>query len=204
MSALRQHDGIHTGAILRGVTSLRRAGAGFAYFDPHEVPRTANSVLYGHNVSTCVTCTHKPLMDMFVVVGTLGTGTSHRFQAFAEQITRDLDRLTDGWYGPGSKSPGHDVLRDVDAVLSQFLSGAYKPEVEIDEDTGAVTLRWGSASSNVTLALVFNGNGHVVVVNTVVAQETVATSKSFKVEDHSGIARFFASDDGIATLFDAA
>jgi hypothetical protein len=204
MSTLSQYDGVHADAALRSATSLRRVTPGLTYVDASGVYGAAGVVFYVDDTAGCVTRTPVNFSHVYVVNAPRCGAKLSAVKPFAEQITRELDRLTDGWYGPGSKAPGREVLQDLDAVLSQLLTDAPKPDVEIDDDTGAVTLRWGGAEGDIMLALVFNGDRHVVAVTTRVAAGAVATSKVFGIADLSAIDRFLASDTALSDMLTTA
>jgi hypothetical protein len=110
-----------------------------------------------------------------------------------ERLQRDLDRLQDGWAGPGSRAPSDKAKRNVERLLSILPDIAHVPEVEVDEDGGDITLRWPGAT---TLAFVLRGNDRVLIVKTKVDDRPVVNSKSFNVGEEASIMRYVSDDAG--------
>lgn len=74
-------------------------------------------------------------------------------------ILMHLERLSDGWNGPGSEAPSYSVIQDVSRLLQAFDSVRLWPEIEVDDD-GTVVLEWRNGER--AFALSFTGNGFVV------------------------------------------
>jgi hypothetical protein len=111
-----------------------------------------------------------------------------------ERAQRELERLQDGWAGPGTVAPSERTKQDVERLLTIFSEITRAPEVEVDEESGHVTLRWSGA---ITLAFVLRGNGKVLVINTDVSDRPVVKSRTFEIQkDEASINRYVMSEAG--------
>lgn len=135
--------------------------------------------IYGVNVTDYITVPPASIAKRAGVLGEL------------ERLQRDLDRLQDGWAGPGSIAPSDQAKRNVERLLSILPGIAHVPEVEVDEDCGDITLRWPGAK---TLAFVLRENDRVLIVKTKVDDRPVVNSKSFNVGEEASIIRYVSDD----------
>lgn len=75
-------------------------------------------------------------------------------------VSARLDRLKDGWAGPGSVAPSQGVIDDVAlACVAIYQAANLEPEVEVDED-GTVVLEWRRGQR--AFCLTFLGNRRLV------------------------------------------
>ena len=120
-----------------------------------------------------------------------------------EKIQRDLERLRDGWAGQDSKAPSSQTLTDFERLVSALPSDIRLPEVEVDDETGYVTLRWSSPI--VGLSFVLRGSGKALFVRTTVGQPTVVSSRTFDLgPDTHGIARYLATSSDYRAVLETA
>jgi hypothetical protein len=82
----------------------------------------------------------------------------------ADLVVAELEKVCDGWAGEGSVAPSLAVLNDVALVLNALPHDAVMPDVEVDEDSGAVALRWIPSEAVKSFSLTFQGTGSVVGV----------------------------------------
>lgn len=119
-------------------------------------------------------------------------------ERFGERIRRDLERLKDGWGGSGTIAPSTAALAEAELLLDALPTQTREPEVEVDEETGHITLRWTPSGVATSLAFLMRGSGAILAVKTSVGGAPVASSKSFTTDTASEhIARYLASDDAI-------
>lgn len=80
---------------------------------------------------------------------------------------RNLGRLRDGWAGPDSHAPSTTTINDIVLVLFTTVSiiRNVEPDVEVDPDTGSVSLRWYDAERNNSLTISFFGAGKVIATH---------------------------------------
>jgi hypothetical protein len=120
-----------------------------------------------------------------------------------EKVQRDLERLQDGWNGVGSKAPSPSTLNEFYLFAGALPAALRAPEVEADDETGHVTVRW--TSRTVAVSFILRGDGSALMVRTLVGQPTVVTSKAFDLrQDLHGVARFLASDAILADALEPA
>lgn len=81
------------------------------------------------------------------------------FHGKFDKIRRVLGRLSDGWFGEGSVAPRERALEDLDVFASNLDPSTHLPEVEAQEDTGIITLRWLSENGGIQVSTVFTGDG---------------------------------------------
>lgn len=118
-----------------------------------------------------------------------------------EKICRDLERLEDGWCGAGSLAPSRRTLADLDLLLNAIPHEARAPEVEVDESTGFVTLRWAGAGQPVAFSFVLRGDGQAIAVKTTLTAPTRAVSRLFSIAtEQPAIERYLSSDDQLTGL----
>jgi hypothetical protein len=91
-------------------------------------------------------------------VATKSTGWS----AIAEDIVSELGRLTHGWAGPGTVPPSEEVVNDIERVVGCLSPTVRRPSVEVDDETGHVTLSWLSEDQRRMFSLLFAGNDEVI------------------------------------------
>jgi hypothetical protein len=121
------------------------------------------------------------------------------FIARVEKTRRELDRLQDGWCGPDSRAPSSGVLADFDRILTAIPTGALSPEVEVDDETGNLTLRWSSTDRAVGFSFVLRGDRRALAVKTVLGDGPIVTSKTFDLVDgQAAIERYLATDENVA------
>ena len=73
-----------------------------------------------------------------------------------------LERVPPEWAGPGTAPPSVEALADVLAV-SYFISPqSTMPEIEVDPDSGGVSLIWTRKDKRRSFALIFDGDHRVV------------------------------------------
>jgi len=126
---------------------------------------------------------------------------SHRpsFSTRIERYRSDLERLRDGWCGPGSRAPTPETLADLDRLLAALPSDTTVPEIEVNEDSGSVTLRWQGSFAK-ALSFVVSGSGQVLAVTTTLAADPIVVSRRFAVSHTDAIARFIESDTALAAV----
>jgi hypothetical protein len=73
-----------------------------------------------------------------------------------------LERLSSGWAGTGSRAPRDSAIDDAVELAYCLPVNATLPEIEVDPDTGTITLFWSNSESRSTFALSFDGSGRVL------------------------------------------
>jgi hypothetical protein len=117
-----------------------------------------------------------------------------------EKIRRDLERLKDGWNGDGSSAPSSEVLSDLDQVLAALPEGAATPEVEVDDDTGHITLRWQDNEGQQALSIVVSGTKQLLTVTTTLGEEPFATPRRIDASNGEAVARFLDREEANAKV----
>lgn len=142
------------------------------------------NAIYGHSKARELFVFSPPLQSLSASLGEM------------EKIQRELERLQDGWNGPGSKAPGDQTLTDFYTLIAALPLLVRAPEVEVDEDTGHLTLRW--SSETVGLSFILKGSGKALMVKTLVGQPTVVSSETFDLRLRShAVSRYLATDPAI-------
>ena len=101
------------------------------------------------------------------------TTKSTGWPAIAENIVSELGRLTHGWAGPGTVPPSEEVVNDIERVAGCLPPTVHRPSVEVDDETGHVTLSWLSADQRRMFSLLFAGNNEVIgSFTSLIADET--------------------------------
>lgn len=142
--------------------------------------------------------------NIFYIVGNFtrppSEGRSASFSKRVERHRSDLERLTDGWCGAGSLAPSAPVLSDLDALLSALPEDTAVPEIEVDEDSGKVTLRWQPEQAARALSFVINGSGNILAIMTTLGDEPLVSSRVFNVKAIDAVTRFADSEPELAEV----
>lgn len=198
--ALVSYEPLHAAAVLDGRRMRAPTTSTYSTCGYLEPAWTLSSgglkaalVVPGHASNCRVFYSHAAdLRDL--VVHTLQMGRRPPSFAFMEKVQRDLERLKDGWNGEGSLAPSEAVLADFQRFVGvlPILIGA--PDVEVDEDTGHVALRWSSKRAGISFVL--RGTGQALCVKTTMGQPARVTSRSFDLAmEGPAVARYLADPD---------
>lgn len=192
VSTLSKFAPIHAQAIL---TDDRNSHHGF-----NQARGVCTNIWY--DTVGCVTRTMANPNSHFVIIGGMFAPPLSvlTFSTRMERYRRDLERLKDGWAGPGSVAPSSAVLADLDRVLAELPEHYDIPEVEVDPDSGHVTLRWQAQGAQEALAFVISGSRQVLAITTLLGAEPTVASRRFDVAHNDSIARFVERNDHIAKV----
>ncbi len=194
--ALRPYDHIHAGAFLAPRTlpiETSTVHPNSAYAPAHGV-RTH----YGFRILDTGREIVEPEFLGGVFVITAPRTVRPNFMKRVEKICGDLERLQDGWCGDESLAPSVRTLSDLYQLLVAIPTDAQVPDVEVDEETGHVALRWTKPEQGAGFSFVLRGDGRALAVKTEFGAVTRVTSKPFSVaKEQDAIARYLASDDAI-------
>lgn len=210
------HAPLHAEAVLAQIGPSPRTRARPIYGYIHA--QTANPYAGGHDCGHFTTLVSGSIVPGAITrhpIGLQGVGcdffvftpssvqTLPVFIGRMEKIQRDLERLRDGWSGPGTKAPSEQTLTDFYRLVGAMPAAIRTPEVEVDDETGYITLRW--SSQTIGLSFVLRGTGKALLVRTNVGQPTVVSSRTFDLgsQAHS-IARYLASDPAFQDALEAA
>lgn len=91
-------------------------------------------------------------------------GIHYTDSSLADKVVLELEKLKDGWAGDGTMAPARKTVTEVAAVLDLLNSNALMPSIEVDEEDGAVSLRWITDDKQRSFSLVFQGSGRVTGV----------------------------------------
>lgn len=126
------------------------------------------------------------------------------FHGKFEKTRRTLGRLVDGWAGEESVAPRESALSDLDLFLAALDPDTRLPDVEADEDTGIITLRWLSRDGGTQVSAVFSGDGdaRLFVVDVAAGRSghphVVKASDPYSVlERNSAISDTLLNDDSL-------
>ncbi|MHA6288090.1 hypothetical protein [Maricaulis sp. CAU 1757] len=115
------------------------------------------------------------------------------FHARFERTLKDLGRLVDGWAGEGSLAPSEAILLELETVaVGAIPNDCALPEVEVEDDTGAVTLRWTSENRDKQISMFLGGTGTVILVAVDIDAGVAESPRTFE-----------ASPEGLRGLFRA-
>ncbi len=81
-----------------------------------------------------------------------------------EPVIRALEALRPGWAGPESVIPSDNAIATLRVLADAPLRGARRPDVEVDPETGEVTLSWLRADFKCSFTLHFRSDGEAVGV----------------------------------------
>lgn len=109
-----------------------------------------------------------------------------------EKLLGDIARLENDWCVPGAIPPLPQAIADLKLLLMAIPPTAAGPEVEADETTGFLTLRWLPPNHPFGFSFILRGDGHVLAVTTQFEPPQV-TSKAFDLRsDHGSLERYLA------------
>jgi hypothetical protein len=179
-----------------GVTPLSRTSTRILY------PTVSNRQSY-YSLLTDLTSSTRWLM-MLPTATAAPQEIQSPFLREMDRMLQSLERLQDGWNGGGSIAPNAATLNQLQLLIGTIPPSAAVPEIEVEDDTGSVTMRWASPQFEAVFAFVVTPDGSTVGVKTVVGRETRVYSKKFAAGDSAQVARHIEDDDMIATALNLA
>ena len=110
--------------------------------------------------------------------------------AIADEIIYELGRLPRDWAGSGTMVPSNATITDVECVIGYFPAQTRRPAVEVDAETGHVSLSWFSSDNRQMFSLLFTGNNHEVIGSySSLNPGEAARPWKYKVEEEAKIVR---------------
>lgn len=82
----------------------------------------------------------------------------------ADKVVLELAKLENGWAGEGTVAPSKKTIEEIGAVLDLLPANVAMPLIEVEEEDGAVSLRWIAANGPRSFSLVCRGAGRVTGV----------------------------------------
>ena len=181
-----------------GLSSLE----GYSYLPTS--PRTIDVGLFVSGGLQAIGCKARSVGNTFYIINLPFPADVSENSASVERIRIQLGRLRDGWCGPGSIAPTTETLSDLDRLLGTLDQGYFLPEVEVDQDTGHLTLRWDSKISSKCISLILKGNGNVLFIESQLNDDPIASSRSFPVSRLDDLSSYIARNQSLyETLYRA-
>lgn len=146
-------------------------------------------------------CPYRNLFsDMMLIHTAIPVARNDEPSAFVrgmDRIIQSLGRLQDGWNGDESRAPNEATVSQVQALLGVIPPKASLPDVEVEEDTGSVTLRWANPTSETVFSFVIAPDGSALAVKTTVGPETRVSSTRFGHGETGAVARYLEDDSAV-------
>jgi hypothetical protein len=192
-----RYEHIHAGSLLGGGDP----SAILAWHNPAQAPTLPQGLLTRSQgrpaaVSTGSKC-------VFIELVKRPRRSAPAFRDKMERTRRDLERLADGWCGEGSAAPSESVFSDLDRLLEALPENTTVPQVEVDQDTGAVTLRWQRDGLDRALSFIVKGTGQIIAADISLSGKPRAESRRFEATNCEAVERYVASDSELTELLGA-
>tara|TARA_R110000868_G_scaffold411715_1_gene707932 strand:- start:701 stop:1315 length:615 start_codon:yes stop_codon:yes gene_type:complete len=127
----------------------------------------------------------------------VGASLAHK-HALAAPIM-ELGRLVDGWCGEGSVAPGRQTLYSLLSIARYLPDDTRYPDIEVDEEDGALTLRWENPKG--ALALFVGKSGRSQLIESTLVDGRVRSEGRELTPDNFGkITRILASSSSIRSI----